>query len=87
MKTRGQYIIFVLNLKRETKANSHIRKANMFYQIINQIYKANNTLASQENIRIRNLGARKEQMTVEDDAIQRVREVQEITKNTRESHK
>jgi len=44
-------------------------------------------LASQENIRIRNLGARKKQMTMEDDAIQRVRELQEITKNTRESHK
>jgi len=26
-------------------------------------------------------------MTMEDDAIQRVRELQEITKNTRESHK
>jgi len=26
-------------------------------------------------------------MTIEDDAIQRVRELQEITKNTRESHK
>jgi len=26
MKTRGQYIIFVLNLKRETKANSQIKQ-------------------------------------------------------------
>jgi len=30
---------------------------------------------------------RKKQMTMEDDAIQRVRELQEIIKNTRESHK
>ena len=47
MKTWGQYIIFVLNLKRETKVNSHIRKTNnIFYQTINHIYKANNILAS-----------------------------------------
>jgi len=26
MKIRGQYIIFVLNLKQETKANSHYKK-------------------------------------------------------------
>ena len=26
MKTQGQYIIFIMNLKRETKANSHYKK-------------------------------------------------------------
>ena len=31
MKTWGKYIIFVLNLKQETKVNSHIRKANNIF--------------------------------------------------------